>query len=63
MTSSRVGRLASILGIVTAFLAWTAAAVAYTRTGQIRWSLLAAGVFFAVLPFVGRGARPGSPPE
>lgn len=47
-------RLTLILSIIAAALAIGAAVVRYTRDGEIRWSLIAAGVF--ILAF-GIGAR------
>ena len=48
-------RLAQILGVIVLVLAWTAAAIQYNTTGQIRWSLVFAGIFFAGLPCANRG--------
>jgi hypothetical protein len=61
MTPERAKRIAKFLGIGTLVLAWSAAVIEYSRTGEIRWSLIAAGLVFAVLPFVTAGAktRPG----
>ena len=50
-------RLARILGVIVLVLAWTAAAIHYNNTGQIRWSLVFAGIFFAVLPFASGGTK------
>ena len=44
-------KLARWLGVLTLLLAWTAAAVEYANTGNVRWSLVAAGLFFAAVPF------------
>ena len=53
-------KLARALGIATLVLAWTAAAIEYSNSGEIRWALIAAGVFFAVMPFAGGGNKPGA---
>ena len=52
-------RLAAVLCLVAATLVWTAAASAYLRTGQVRVSLVALGLVFAVLPLVTRGGEEG----
>jgi hypothetical protein len=51
--------LARWLGIVVLVLAWTAAAIEYSNTGNIRWALIAAGIFFAAMPFAA-GGKPSS---
>jgi hypothetical protein len=52
-------KLARTLGIITLILAWTAAAIEYSKSGEIRWTLIAAGILFAVLPFSAR-TKPGA---
>lgn len=47
--------LARWLGIVVLVPAWTAAAIEYSNSGNIRWTLIAAGILFAVLPFSSGG--------
>lgn len=39
-------RLAAVLWLIAALLAWTALAVRYARGEGFRWSLAAAGLFF-----------------
>jgi len=63
MADTRTGRLARALGIIVALLAWTAAAIGYSRTGEIRWELIAAGAFFGALPFATVGRKKSSAPE
>lgn len=63
MTHSKTGRLARILGIVAGLLAWTAVGVGYARSGELRWGLLAAGVFVAALPFIRSGGSTDTPPK
>lgn len=53
-------KLARWLGIATLVLAWTAAAIEYSKSGEIRWALIAAGVFFATMPFAGGGNKPSA---
>ena len=60
MAASGGMKLARSLGIITLVLAWTAAAIEYSNSGNIRWSLIAAGVFFAVGPFAAGGTKPGA---
>lgn len=50
-TTSKPQRLAVILGLTAGVLAWGAALVSYVKTGEIRLGLIAAGLFFAALPF------------
>lgn len=52
--------LARWLGIVVLVLAWTAAAIEYSNSGEIRWTLIAAGILFAVLPFSSGATKPGA---
>lgn len=47
-----MNQLARILGILVGLLAWTGAAFAYYANGEIQWGLIAAGVFFAGIPFL-----------
>jgi hypothetical protein len=54
MTQANYVRLTLILAIVAAALAFGAAVVRYMSDGEIRWSLVAAGVF--ILAF-GLGAK------
>ena len=42
-------RLAFILALIAALLAWTAALVRYVRGGEIDWAPLAAGFFMLAL--------------
>jgi hypothetical protein len=42
-------KLASILYFVAAVLALAGAAVAYSRSGEIKWPLLAAAIFLAAM--------------
>jgi hypothetical protein len=50
MPEKREGsRTVAILSLITALLAWSAAIVGYLRGHHIKWSILAAGLFFAVL--------------
>ena len=59
MVDTRTARLTRALAVVAALLAWTAAGIYYSRTGEVRWSLIAAGVAFAALSFAaGRGRTP-----
>lgn len=60
MAVSRMARLARVLGLTVALLAWLAAAARYRRDGAVRWELIAAGALFAALPFgmAGRGGPP-----
>lgn len=53
-------RLVGVLCLVAATLVWTAAASAFLRTGQVRVSLVALGLVFAVLPLVTRGGEDAS---
>jgi TRAP-type C4-dicarboxylate transport system permease small subunit len=54
-------RLAAVLGIVAALLAWTAVAVRYVRHATIDWSTVAAGLFIAAVAFgAWAKSRPGS---
>jgi hypothetical protein len=50
-------KLARSLGIITLILAWTAAGIEYFNSGNIRWTLIAAGILFAVLPFSSGGTK------
>ena len=59
MAGTRSARLARALGVLAALLAWAAAAVGYTRTGEVRWELIAAGAFFGIMPFM--ATREGPP--
>jgi len=53
--------LARVLGVIAGALAWAAAAIAYSQDGKVKFGLIAAGVFIAVLPFAAsRG--PKDPP-
>ena len=61
MTPERARGIAKVLGIGTLVLASSAAVIEYSRTGEIRWSLIAAGLVFAVLPFATGGAK--TPPS
>lgn len=56
-----MARLARAFGVLAALLAWTAAAVGYTRTGAIRWDMVAAGAFFGIMPFM--ATRESGPPR
>jgi hypothetical protein len=59
MTKANYARLTLILAIVAALLAFGAALIRYRADGEIRWSLIAAGVF--ILAFgAGAKARIGS---
>ena len=60
MAISRSATIGRWLGILTLVLAWTAAGIEYSNSGEIRWSLIAAGLVFAALPFAGWGTKPGS---
>ena len=51
MAGTRMARLARVFGVLAALLAWTAVAIGYSRTGEIRWELIAAGAFFGIMPF------------
>jgi hypothetical protein len=44
-----------ILGVIAGALAWTAALISYSQDGQIKFGLLAAGVFAAAMPFAASG--------
>lgn len=59
MAVSGGATLARWLGIITLVLAWTAAGIEYSNSGNIRWTLIAAGIVFAVLPFSG-GTKAGA---
>ena len=50
-------KVARILGGVVLVLAWSAAAIEYSRSGRIQWALLAAGVFVAAMPFAAGGSK------
>ena len=54
-------RLVGVLCLVAATLVWSAAVSAFLRSGQVRVSLLALGLVFAVLPLVTRGGEDASP--
>jgi len=47
-----MSQLARILGILVGLLAWTGAAFAFYANGEVQWRLIAAGVFFMVVPFL-----------
>jgi hypothetical protein len=49
--------LAQILGLIAGALAWTAALISYSKTGDINFGLIAAGTFFAVMPFAASARR------
>ncbi len=51
MAKTSETRLTTILWFVAASLSFLAAAVAYSRTGDIKWPLLAAGIFLAAMGF------------
>lgn len=53
--------LAPVLGLIAGALAGTAAAITYSKTGAIKWELIAAGVFVAAMSFASRG-KPRDPP-
>ena len=60
---STSSRLASLLGLVAALLAWSAVAVRYARQGTVDWGIVAAGAFCAALAFSARArGRAGQPP-
>jgi hypothetical protein len=42
---SRPSTLAKVLGLVACALAWTAALIAYLKDGQVKFGLIAAGIF------------------
>ena len=54
-------RIAIILAVVAALLAWTAAAVRYFRGGGIDWTPIAAGLFLLALAFSLRGRSEARP--
>jgi hypothetical protein len=54
--------LARILGLIAGVLAWTAALIGYLDDHRVRFGLIAAGVFFAVMPFAA-GKKPKEPPN
>jgi hypothetical protein len=49
-------KLPQVLGLIACALAWTAALITYRNTGEIRIALIAAGLFFAMMP-IASGAR------
>jgi hypothetical protein len=59
--ASRI-RLTAFLWLTAAALAFAAAVVTYTRSGEIRVALLAAAVFLAAMGFgvLRRSRRPGA---
>ncbi len=44
-------RVAITLGVTAGVLAWGAALITYIKSGEVKLGLIAAGLFFAVLPF------------
>lgn len=56
--AGRAGRIAVVLAVLTWVLAWSAALVAYLRSGRIEVTPIAAGV---VIPLVIIGARRSQP--
>lgn len=55
MTQAKYATLTLILAIVAAALAFSAAAVRYASDGEIRWSLIAAGLFILAFGFGAKG--------
>ncbi|HVE66488.1 MAG TPA: hypothetical protein VNC59_07900 [Thermoanaerobaculia bacterium] len=51
MASGSPGRAGALLWLVAAALAFIAAVVAYTRTGELKVTLLGATLFFAAMGF------------
>lgn len=45
MTPERSAKLTMVLSAVAAGLAFTAAIISFTRDGEIKWTLIAAGLF------------------
>ena len=58
MSTPRPLMLRRLLGLLTLVLACTAAAIRYAEAGEVRWSLIAAGIFFACLGFANRKPTP-----
>jgi len=56
-SSSKTRRIAITLGLIAGLLAWGAALIAYIKSGEVKLGLIAAGLFFAALPF---GVKSGS---
>ncbi len=54
MTRDGSAKLTLILSLIAAALALAAALISYLRAGEIRWALLAAGLFLLVF---GLGAK------
>jgi len=54
-------RIAIVLAVLAAVLAWTAAAVRYFRAGEIDWTPIAAGLFLLALAFSLRGRSEARP--
>ena len=44
-------RIAIALGLIAGLLAWAAALITYIKSGEVKLGLIAAGLFFAALPF------------
>lgn len=50
--------LAAVLWFIAAMLAWTAVAVRYFRGGEIKWSLIAAGLACVAMGVSALARRP-----
>jgi len=61
MTREKSARLTMILSIVAAVLAFAAAVITFVRSGEIKWTLIAAGLF--VLTFAISTKGRGTPPS
>ena len=59
--SGRSNRIAFILGVVAALLAWTAVAIRYFRSGEVEWTALAAGAFILSFALYARGRGSADP--
>lgn len=55
--SVRSLRLSQTLGIVAGLLAWTAALIHYLKHGEVRFALIAAGLFIMAIGFMSVSTR------
>jgi len=55
MTREGSARLTLILSIVAALLAFAAAVIVFVRSGQIKWTLIAAGLFILTFAVSAKG--------
>lgn len=50
-SSSKTRAIAITLGLTAGLLGWVAALITYIKSGEVKLGLIAAGLFFAALPF------------